>query len=378
MAPTRMTESTSMALYMAMELSQATWRLAFGTSPARKPRERQISARDVSRLGEEIAMAKRRFGLPEDVAVLSCFEAGRDGFWLHRCLEGLGLVSSNVVADSASIEVKRRAHHAKSDRLDVLHLLRLLQRYHGGERKALSVVRVPSETMEDLRHYHRELRRLKKERTALTNAIKSHLATQGVVMPLRRRDFLEQLAAVRLWDSAPLSSRLARRLLRMHSRWELLDEQILEVEKARRNELRENASLAIVRQLHHVKGIGEESAWTFGTEFFLWRKFRNRREVGSLAGLTPVPYRSGSSHRDYGIDRAGNRWVRPLVIEIAWGWLRFQPQSQLSQWFQTRYGPGGKRLRRIGIVALARKLLIALWRYLETGEPPAGAVLKAR
>ena len=150
------------------------------------------------------------------------------------------------------------------------------------------------------------------------------------------------------------------------------------MEATRKETLRSSGDPAIeqVRRLLQLKGIGMNSAWVYVMEFFAWRAFRNRRELGSLAGLAPTPYASGESSRERGISKAGNRPVRALAIEIAWCWLRYQPDSQLSRWYQRRFAKGGSRVRRIGIVALARKLLIALWRYVEEDILPEGAQLK--
>jgi transposase len=188
----------------------------------------------------------------------------------------------------------------------------------------------------------------------------------------------EQLEALRLWDGSPILPGLRRRVLRVYAQYTFLSEQIAEVEAERRAQLQTSSEASIdkVRQLMLLKGIGINGAWLLVMEFFGWRAFKNRREVGGLAGFTPTPYQSGESAREQGITKAGNRHVRWMTTELAWSWLRFQPDSALSCWFRQRFGSGGKRLRRIGIVAVARKLLIALWRFLETGVIPAGAVLK--
>jgi transposase len=193
------------------------------------------------------------------------------------------------------------------------------------------------------------------------------------------KKFSQQLSEVKQWNGESLLPGLQERLRRECERLALLESQILEVQRARRQAETVSSDPAVekVRSLKALKGIGDNSAWLFVTEFFGWRQFRNRREVGSLAGLTPMPYQSGESiNREQGISKAGNRRIRTMAIEIAWGWLRFQPQSRLSLWFKERYGPGNRRSRRVGIVALARKLLVALWRYLDQGVIPDGAVLK--
>lgn len=368
--------STFSTLYLAFELSNKKWKLGFTIGLGQKPRERAIGAGDLLALREEIWMAKKRFQLPEGTRVLSCYEAGRDGFWIHRYLLANGI--ENLIVDAASIEVPRRARRAKTDRMDVGKLLTMLMRYDCGEKKVWSVVRPPSPEAEDKRHLHRELSTLKVERTRHINRIKGLLVGQGVHIPVKG-DFLQRLDQVRLWDGSPLPSRLRVRLEREFAALEFIGEQIKELEAERRRLIRTSTDPSIekVRWLLRLKGIGENSAWLFTMEFFAWRDFRNRREVGSLAGLTPTPYQSGDESREQGISKAGNRPIRAMAVEIAWGWLRHQPESELTRWFWKRFGHGSKRMRKIGIVALARKLLVALWRYLEYGEVPAGAQLKA-
>ena len=377
-AGTRLVQSNVLVpeLYLAFELGQARWKLGFTPGLGQRPRERTIPARDLERLVAEVARAKERFGLPPGTPVVSCYEAGRDGFWLHRFLVAQGLASH--VVDSASIEVNRRRRRAKSDRLDVGKLLYQLVRYRAGERKVWSVVHVPTEAAEDGRQVHRELLTLKRDRTRVTNRIKGLLANQGVVFELGA-DFPAVVPQVRRWDGSSLPPGLGARLAREWAKVALLTEQIRHLEAERRERLRTAVAPEVdqVRQLLRLRGIGENSAWLYVLEFFGWREFRNRREVGGLAGLTPTPYQSGEQSREQGIAKAGNRYIRAMAIEIAWGWLRFQPESALSQWYQARFGHGSSRVRRIGIVALARRLLVELWRYLETGALPAGAALKA-
>jgi transposase len=362
-------------LFMAFELSDKTWKLGFTTGPGQKPRERNVAARNQERVLEEIASAKRRLGLPETAPVVSCYEAGRDGFWLHRFLLAHGI--TNHVVDSSAIEVSRRQRRAKSDGLDVRKLLSMLMRYHHGEQKVWQVVKVPSVEAEDQRHLHRDLETLKRERGSTTTRIKGLLSSQGLqVQSLSKLP--EQLDAMRLWDGSPIPPGLRQRVLRVYAHYTFLSEQIAEVEAERRSLLQTSpdASIDKVRQLMMLKGIGINGSWLLVMEFFGWREFKNRREVGGLAGFTPTPYQSGESAREQGITKSGNRHVRWMTTELAWSWLRFQPDSALSIWFRERFGNGGKRLRRIGIVAVARKLLIALWRFLETGVLPEGAVLK--
>jgi transposase len=377
-AATRLAECTArtQVLHLAFELGLAQWKLGFTTGLGQRARERTIVARDLPAVTREITRARARFGLPHDAAVVSCYEAGRDGFWLHRWLETQGVTS--YVVDSASIEVNRRRRRAKSDRLDVGKLLQQLVRYRAGERKVWSVVHVPTEAAEAARHLHRELLTAKRDRARVTNRVKGLLANQGVVLP-RLGAFGSQIGQWRRWDGTPLSLELQARLRREWAKVALLTEQIHTLEAARQVAVRtgQDPVLAQVRQLVRLRGIGTNSAWLYVMEFFGWRAFKNRRQVGALAGLTPTPYQSGELHREQGITKAGNRYIRAVAIEIAWGWLRFQPQSALSRWYQERFGQGSSRLRRIGIVAVARRLLVELWRYLETGVVPAGAVLKS-
>lgn len=363
-------------LYMAFELSQAKWMLGFTVGFGQRPRLRTIAARDLTALQQEIQSAKRRFNLPDDAQVTSCYEIGRDGFWLHRYLLSIGV--TNLVVDSASIEVNRRAKQAKTDRLDLGKLLTMLLRYHAGEKKVWSVVNVPTPTVEDNRQLHRELADLKAQRTQHSNRIKGFLANQGICMAVRD-DFPERLQQQRLWNGEPLPASLQSRLLREFQRFQLAQQQVKALEAERRDALRHSNQPEVeqVRQLLRLRGIGLNSAWLFVMEFFAWRAFRNRREVGALAGLTPLPRQSGEEAHELGISKVGNRHIRAMAIEIAWIWLKHQPNSELSRWYLHRFEKGSKRQHKIGIVALARKLLVELWRYLEFGMLPAGAVLKS-
>jgi transposase len=376
-AATRNRQDTTpeVTLFVAFELSEKTWKLGFTTGHGQKPRERSVAARQQERVLDEIAQAKRRLGLPETAPVVSCYEAGREGFWLPRFLQAQGI--ANHVVDSSSIEVNRRRRRAKSDGLDVRKLLSMLMRYHHGERQVWQVVKVPAVEAEDQRHLHRDLETLKRERASTTTRIKGLLGSQGIRLTSLNK-LPEQLDALRLWDGSPIPPGLRCRVLRVYAHHTFLSEQIAEVEAERRSQLQTSSDARIeqIRQLMLLKGIGINGAWLLVMEFFGWRAFKNRREVGGLAGFTPTPYQSGESAREQGISKSGNRHVRWMTTELAWSWLRFQPDSALSVWFRERFGGGGKRLRRIGIVAVARKLLIALWRFLETGALPEGAVLK--
>lgn len=359
-------------LYMAFELGNKRWKLAF--SDGNRIRQVGIDAGDGGQLDGAMELAKARFGLDDQVRVISCYEAGRDGFWLHRYLESCGV--DNVVVDSCSIEVSRRKRRVKTDRLDAGKLVQMLMRYCWGERKVWGVVRVPSVEDEDGRHLHRELETLKKERTMHRNRIRSLLKLHGIVIGNpSRKDFADYLDLVRLWDGTELPCELKGRLKRECERLTVVQEQIrhLEQEREQRLQRQDTVHMRRIAQLMALCGIGITSAWTFEQEFFGWRQFRNRREVAALAGLTPTPFDSGGSSREQGISKAGNRRIRSMIIQIAWKWLRYQPQSKLSRWFDERFAHGGRRMRRIGIVAVARRLLIDLWRFLEHGLIPEGA-----
>jgi transposase len=323
---------------------------------------------------EILEMERQRVG---GVQVVSCYEAGRDGFWLDRFLRAHGI--ENRIVDSASIEVRRRARRVKTDRLDAQKLLTMLHREALGEENLWSVVHVPAVADEDARSLQREYRTLVKERSRSSNRIKGLLASQGIVAPRIDGHFLRWLAAARLWDGSAIPCGMRARVEREFARWCFTRDQVLVLEKERRDRTKDETdrSLEKVRALFALKGIGLGAAWTWGLEFFTWRDFRNGKEVGALSGLAPTPYQSGDSSHELGISRAGNRWVRGLAIEIAWGWLRHQPDSALTRWYNERFARGGPRARKVGIVALARKLLVALWRYVETGALPEGAVLKA-
>jgi transposase len=354
---------------LKMKKTQRTLRaeLAFGYNG--KMRMVSIDARDLNQIQQAIEKAKKRFKLDGEVKILSCYEAGRDGFWLHRYLLSCGI--DNLVVDSSSIEVNRRKRRAKTDRIDAKKLLAMLIRYHGGERRMWSVVNVPSVEAEEGRHLHRELDVLKKERKMHRSRIKSLLFQHGIAVknPSSRR-FLIEL------ETLPLDFKA--RIIREHARLRMVEEQIygLKKEQEQRLERCDSASLKKVAQLMELRGIGVTSSWKFVMEFFGWREFKNDKQIGALAGLTPTPYDSGGYQREQGIGKDGNKRVRTLTVEMAWVWIRFQPQSKLAKWYQQRFEGGGSRTRRIGIVAVARRLLIDLWRYLEYGVIPEGASLK--
>ncbi len=356
---------------MALELSKSSWKLAFTDGSTRRPRVVGVAARAWGRFETEVGKAKQRFGLPRDTAVRSCYEAGRDGFWIHRALGTRGI--DNVVVDAASIEVNRRQRRAKTDRLDAVKLVTQLRRHHGGER-VWSVVHVPGEPDEAARHLHRDLDVLTAERRAHRVRIQSLLFTHGIDQKVGAT-FLDTLETLHQWDDHPLPSALRARLVREYARLRLVDQQIRALEKERRTVLATARTKPVeqAKLLAQLCGIGDTSSWVFVMEFCGWRQFANRREVAAAAGLTPTPYQSGASPREQGISKTGNRRVRTMMIEIAWSWLRYQPDSKLATWFRARFGSAGSRQRRVGIVALARRLLIDLWRLVEFGVVPDGA-----
>ncbi len=362
-------------LYMAMELSNSKWQLGFGNGT--KLRRKSIAARDRKCLLEEVALAKAKLQLPAEAQVVCCFEAGRDGHWIHRWLESEGFEVLEV--DSSSIETTRRRKHVKTDRVDVEKLLDLLIRHYCfGLRKAFRVVRVPSVAAEAGQRLHREDEHLLKQRTRISNRIKALLVTQGVAEFRLGKGFEDRLDRLRLWNGESLTAELKRELLRLYAQYVLFDGQLRELQQAYAEELLAQTPVAEYRRrLERLKSLGPKTSRLLSAEVFAWRCFDNTKQVGAFAGLTPTPSQSGDSHTEQGISKAGNRRVRRTMIELAWLWLRWQPDSALSQWFNQRWAHGGKRQRRVGIVALARKLLIALWRYVEHGVIPEGAVLKA-
>jgi transposase len=339
-----------------------------------KVRRVNVTPGNKAEMERQLQRAKIRLGLPATVRVVSCYEAGREGFWVHRFLQGLGVES--LVVDPASIEVNRKQRRVKTDRLDAEKLVRMLRRWLGGERTVWKVVRVPSVQDEDERRVHRERRRLKNERTAHLNRMRALLFLQGATPPARTGG---DLARCLTWAGQPLPAGVLAELQREQQRVQLAESQLAELDGAiaARLETPRTAAECKAQKLLQLRAIGPVNAWVLSKEIFGWREIRNPRQLGALVGLTGTPYASGQSRRDQGISKAGNVWVRSLLIELAWGWLRFQPESVLAQWYQKRFAGGGTRLRRIGIVALARKLLIALWRYVEHDQLPAGAILKA-
>jgi transposase len=309
--------------------------------------------------------------------VVSCYEAGYDGFWLHRLLGAVGI--TNFIFDPASIAVEQRSRRAKTDRIDGELLLRTLMAYSRGEPRVVRIVRVPSEAAEDARRTSRERERLVTEQTAHTNRIKALLRLLGLAAgTLRRRNWLVWLEQQRDWQGQPLPPHLLAEVKREHARLMLVRDQLkaLELAQAAAEAAAVPAPIAERRDLLlRLKALGPAFATTLVNEMF-YKDFRNRREVASYCGLAPSPWQSGGIDREQGISKAGNRRARHKAIELAWLWLRHQPDSALSRWFRTRTENAGKRARRLAIVALARKLIVALWRYLTTGLVPEQATMK--
>jgi transposase len=363
-------------LHVALDLGNTSWCLACAPAGSAAPRVRVFPARTLARLSTELASARQHFGLAPKGPVVLCYEAGRDGFWLQRACTAAGLTT--LVVDSSSIEVSRRARRAKTDRLDATALLRLLFRHAAGERGHWRVLHVPTVDEEDRRHPHRELGRLTRERTRAVNQIKGLLAAHGIVLT-SLRGLPDQLANLTQWDGQALPPGVRERLLTTWARLTVVQQQRKALVKARRVQLEQSSDPAVqmVRHLLRLRGVGEVSAWLFTMELFSWRRFRNRREVAGVLGLTATPQMSGTRRRELGIGKGGSAVLRGVAMELAWGWLRYQPTSALSQWYRRRFALGGSRQRRIGIVAVARRLMIELWRFVETGRVPEGAVLKA-
>jgi transposase len=367
--------------YFAIELSKASWIVAVNTPLADKISRHRLEACDGRGLLDLIADVRGRVErtLGRRVEVLSCYEAGYDGFWLHRLLEANGV--RNFVIDPASLQVDRRARRAKTDRIDAERLLRALMAYLRGEPKVWSVVRVPSIGAEDARRLHRERARLVTERVQHVNRIKGLCATDGIYdyEPLRG-DRLERLERLRTALGSELPARRKAEIKRELQRLELVLTMIADLEAERDAIATAKASThpnaKKIQDLTKLKAIGPEFATVLVGEVY-YRDFDNRRQVGSYVGFAPCPFRSGDLAREQGISKAGNAKARTTAIELAWTWLRHQPDSALSLWFHQRVGSMKGRIRKITIVALARKLLVALWRYLETGVPPQGAAFKA-
>lgn len=364
-------------IFVAIELSQKTWLVTLHSPDRDRISRHKLEGGDhvgLLALIEKVkARAAEKLGAPP--RVVSCYEAGYDGFWLHRLLQAAGI--TNLVFDAASIAVEQRSRRAKTDRIDGELMLRTLMAYLRGEPRVVRIVRVPSVAAEDARRASRERDRLIKEQTAHTNRIKALLRLSGVAAGNpRRRNWLAFVEQQRDWQGQPLPPHLLAEVKREHARLTMVREQIAALEQAAQA-CPVPAPMAERRSsLQRLKALGPAFTATLVDELF-YKDFRNRREVASYCGLTPSPWKSGGIDREQGISKAGNRRARNKAIELAWLWLRHQPDSALSRWFRTRTANAGKRAKRVAIVALARKLIVALWRYLTTGLIPEQAAMKA-
>lgn len=365
-------------IYIAFELSKSKWQLGLMLPGAEKMSRYRIEGGNLAELSRVLARARAKAEhLGKPVRILSCYEAGLDGHWLHRWLTDSGIVNYEI--DASSIEVNRRARRAKTDRIDLALLMRAFLAYLRGEPGVCTMVRVPTPEDEDRKRRTRERERLVKERTAHTNRIDGLLQGQGIrdMMPLKP-SFLSELEQIRTGDGRALLAHLKDEIRREHERLLLVHKQIKALEAANIAAHRAPAKGSVEAkavQLAQLKAIGPQCAQVLSNEVF-YRDFKNRRQVGSCVGLTDTPYDSGASRRQQGISKAGNHRARTTAIELAWLWVRHQPDSELSRWFRARVGNVKGRIRKIAIVALARKLMVALWRYLETGLVPTGAVMR--
>lgn len=362
---------------LAFELSKGKWKLGVLLPGSQKLSRYTIGGGDVVALAARLAeMRKKAAADGRPIRILSCYEAGLDGHWLHRWLAQQGVINHEI--DPSSIEVNRRARRAKTDRIDLEKLMRTFLAYLRGEPRVCSIVHVPTVEDEDRKRRTRERERLIKERTAHINRIKGLLHGQGVrdIQPFAR-SFIDSLSKLRTGDGRPLPEQLKEEIVREHERLQLVARQITRIEAKSRAELRAaqpGSPEAKIMQLIDLKGIGPVGGQELVNEVF-YRAFDNRRQVGSYFGLTGTPYDSGERSREQGISKAGNRRARELAIELAWLWIVHQPDSALTRWFHERVRDIKGRIRRIAVVALARKLMVALWRYLTTGVIPTGAVL---
>jgi transposase len=366
-------------VYVAVELSVSSWLVAARSASAEKSRLHRIRGGDTTTLLALIAKLRLRAStkLGRAVDVACCFEAGRDGFWLHRLLTAHGIAA--YVLEPTSILVNRRARRAKTDRLDAEGMLRVLAAWLAGDRQVCSMVRVPTPEEEDAKRPHREREHLVQERLRIENRIEALLFTQGIRKRPSLRSWVRDVAELRTGDGRELPCLLRIELERLRRRLVLALELIHEVEADRAEALAATADDKMTQKiaaLQRLRGIGPNFAAVLVREV-LYRSFANRRQLASYVGIAPMPYQSGGMDRDRSISRAGNPRARTTLIQLAWLWLRYQPGSALAAWFRERVGMLQGRTRRISIVAMARKLLIALWRYVETGVMPEGVEIRA-
>jgi transposase len=363
-------------LHCALELSKNTWLLAIQFPDRPQPSIYAIEGGNTEKLMTKLTAAqdswvKMSGAVP---AITVCYEVGYDAFWLARFLKERGVEC--LVIDPGSLQVNRRGRPVKTDRVDVKVLLRTLIAWCRGERHVWSLVRIPSIEEEDLRRSHRERSRLVRERTAHINRIKGLLFAQGI-RGINVKSQYKILAVDKLvtGDGHRLPPRIASEIAREIQRLAMVQDQIAEIERERDTAPTSCEATERKRQLLlQLKSIGPAISALLSREVY-YRQFANRRQVGSFLGLTPSPYNSGEEERCQGISRAGSGHVRSIMIETAWLWIRHQPKSELTRWFIERTAGQSTRMRKIMIVAVARKLAIALWRYVEYGLVPHGAIL---
>jgi transposase len=366
--------------YVALELSRTKWLVGALLPGSEKVTTIPVAGGD----SEKLLAALRRIaakainaGYPE-VRLRVCFEAGYDGFWLARLLIDRGI--DTTVLDASSFLVSRRGRRAKTDRIDVESMACVLKAFLLGDRSVCRPVRIPSPEEEDAKRIARERVQLLKERTRNVNRIRALLNLQGIrdVRGLWGGSWQQWLSQKRTGDGRRLGAFLLRELSRQFERLELLTSQIKALEGERAEVIAHEGKIPNGRKitsLTQLRGVGEGGATTLVTEVF-HRQFRNRRHLASYLGLAPSHYASGEVSRDQGISKAGNKPARVMMVELAWCWLRYQPQSHLAQWYRRRFAERAGRSRKVGVIALARKLAIALWRFLEHGLVPEGAKLK--
>jgi transposase len=371
--------SSENTVYIAIELSTSVWLVGTRLPGSTKSRMHRIGAGDTAALLRLIGDLRARPSKEADHVpdLVCCFEAGRDGFWLHRLLTANSVPT--YVVEPTSILVNRRARRAKTDRLDAEGLLRILAAFVGGDHQVCSMVRVPTPEEEDAKRPHREREHLVQERTRLENRILALLATQGIRERPSLRTWERDLNALQTGDGRAMPQNLLAELHRLRRRLVVTMELIREIDAERAAALAatpDEAASQKVAALQRIRGIGENFAAVLVREV-LYRPFSSRKQLASYVGLAPTPYQSGTMDRDRRIARAGNPRARTTMVQLAWLWLRYQPASALAAWFRTRVGTMQGRTRRIAIVAMARKLLIALWRYTETGQIPDGVAVQA-
>lgn len=368
--------TTQQVMAVAVEISAAKWLVASyggGQGQARyKSLTQEQPSQRLAALVEEIERARKRLGLSEEARVVVGYEAGQEGFWLARALWRLGIEAE--VIDPVSLQVDRRARRAKTDRLDVRGLVMGLWRYLQGEREALRMVRVPSEQEEDSREWQRERDRLKQEVRSCTDRIWKKLRTQGIWE--RPKDWKQRLRGgeLRRIKDEPLERMLQLTLVMELERLELAQAKLQELEGLVAQLCA--PALQRIERLVLLRGVGQVGARALSTQLY-WRTFDNGRQVGACVGLVGTPYDSGVMRQDQGISKAGNPKLRALLVELSWLWLRYQPHSAITQWYRRRTQGAGARGKRVMIVGVARRLAVALWRYLAEGLVPQGAQLKA-